>query len=170
MLDFLDITAIAMSRVPSPFMASHQRQGLKCSYLGMDLGSGPQKGRERREEKRGRKISVAGEWLMESPVLSVRWAGSAWDSPGSGLHNHSCVHLLGRVLHLCFEPFAVWDSAHYCTKPTVIQQPSIMWHSRVPWICQEIKRLLGLLWLPIHEPFWLETSHNFPLLEGGGSN
>lgn len=72
MLDFLDITAIAMSRVPSPFMASHQRQGLKCSYLGMDLGSGPQKGRERREEKRGRKISVAGEWLMESPVLSVR--------------------------------------------------------------------------------------------------
>lgn len=57
----------------------------------------------------------------------------------------TCVHLLGRVFHLCVQPFAVWDSTHYSIKPIVSQQPSIMQNSRVPQICQEIKRLLALL-------------------------
>lgn len=94
-------------------------------------------------------------WFQLWSCWGSLWKWSSWIT--------ACVHLSGRVLHLCIQPFVFWDSARYSIKPIVSQQPSITQNSRTPRICQEIKRLLGLLWLPIHEPFWLGLSQTFPL-------
>lgn len=69
---------------------------------------GLQRGQSQEE---GERISRAAQWLTESPRLSVVLGMGLFGAVlKARLFNHDCVHLLGRVFHLCIQPFAVWDS------------------------------------------------------------